>query len=68
MKQKRRATAKDQLRDWGNERVKQVELRKSLNKQQEKDNEAEKRRLKDTTNPWERVVGNVEIQAAQYVG
>ena len=64
MKQKRRAAAKDQLRDWGNERVKQVELRKSLNKQQEKDNEAEKRRLKDTTNPWERVVGNVEIQAA----
>jgi hypothetical protein len=56
------------LRDWGNERVKQVELRKSLNKQQEKDSEAEKRRLKDTTNPWERVVGNVEIQAAQYVG
>ena len=68
LKQKRRANAKDQLRDWGNERVKQVELRKSLNKQQEKDNEAEKRRLKDTTNPWERVVGNVEIQAAQYVG
>jgi hypothetical protein len=64
LKQKRRAAAKDQLRDWGNERVKQVELRKSLNKQQEKDNEAEKRRLKDTTNPWERVVGNVEIQAA----
>lgn len=54
----------DQLRDWGNERTKQIELRKSLNKQQEKDNEAEKRRLKDTTNPWERVVGNVEIQAS----
>lgn len=34
----------------------------------EKDNEVEKKRLKETTNPWERVVANVEIHASQYVG
>jgi hypothetical protein len=28
----------------------------------------EKRRLKDTTNPWERIVSNVEISANNYVG
>ena len=54
--------------DWVKERNKQKELRKSLNKQMEKDNEVEKKRLKETTNPWERVVGNVEIQASQYIG
>jgi hypothetical protein len=56
------------LGDWVKERTKQKELRKSLNKQMEKDNEVEKKRLKETTNPWERVVGNVEIQASQYIG
>lgn len=28
----------------------------------------EKKRLKDTTNPWERIMSNVEINANQYVG
>ncbi len=28
----------------------------------------EKKRLKETTNPWERVVSNVELNAGQYVG
>lgn len=34
----------------------------------EKDEAAEKKRLKDTTNPWERIVSNVEINATNYVG
>lgn len=28
----------------------------------------EKKRNKETTNPWERVVANVEINASNYVG
>jgi hypothetical protein len=34
----------------------------------EKDEAAEKKRLKETTNPWERIVSNVEINASSYVG
>ena len=34
----------------------------------EKAEAAEKKRLKDTTNPWERIVSNVEINATNYVG
>jgi Clathrin light chain len=39
-----------------------------LNKQEEQDQKGEKKRLKDTTNPWERVVSMVEINSTQYVG
>lgn len=28
----------------------------------------EKKRLKETTNPWERIMSNVEINSSQYVG
>jgi hypothetical protein len=28
----------------------------------------EKKRLKETTNPWERVASNVELNSSQYVG
>lgn len=34
----------------------------------EEDKNSEKKRLKETTNPWERVVSNVEINSSQYVG
>ena len=39
-----------------------------MNKQMEKDEAQEKKRLKETTNPWERVVSNVEINSSNYVG
>jgi len=28
----------------------------------------EKKRMKETTNPWERIMSNVEINSSQYVG
>lgn len=34
----------------------------------EEDYHAEVKRLKTTTNPWERVIQNVEINSSQYVG
>jgi hypothetical protein len=37
-------------------------MKKVSNKQEEKASDQEKKRLKDTTNPWERVIANVEIQ------
>ncbi len=39
-----------------------------MNKQMEKDEALEKKRLKETTNPWERVISNVEINSSNYVG
>ncbi len=62
LKQKRRATAKGQLAQWTSDRKKQIEMKKVSNKQEEKASDQEKKRLKDTTNPWERVIANVEIQ------
>lgn len=34
----------------------------------EKDYHEEQQRLKQTTNPWERIMSNVEINSSQYVG
>lgn len=39
-----------------------------MNKQEEQAAKEEKLRLKSTTNPWERVVSMVELNASQYVG
>jgi len=50
------------------ERGRQLDQRKSMNKQMEKDEALEKKRLKETTNPWERVISNVEINSSNYVG
>ncbi len=68
LKQKRRAQGKDQLSQWAAERGRQLEQRKAMNKQMEKDEAQEKKRLKETTNPWERIVSNVEINSSNYVG
>lgn len=68
LKQKRRAHGKEQLQQWAADRNNQLQQRKATNKQMEKDEAAEKKRLKDTTNPWERIVSNVEINASNYVG
>ena len=39
-----------------------------MNKDAEIEGVREKKRLKETTNPWERIVANVEINAGNYVG
>ena len=67
-KQEKKVNAKNQLKQWQSDRQKQTEQRKKQNKEDEVQYYEEKKRLKDTTNPWERVVSNVEINAAQYVG
>lgn len=48
--------------------MKQIEAKKVENKESEAQFYQEKKRLKETSNPWERVVSNVEIQASSYVG
>ena len=67
-KQQRKQTGRDQLSNWLAEKSKQSELRKQLNKQNEIEAAEEKKRLKTTTNQWERVISNVEINQSQYVG
>lgn len=39
-----------------------------MNKQSEEDYHLENKRLKETSNPWERVISNCEINANNYVG
>jgi hypothetical protein len=52
------------LGKWQNDRKKQCEQRRNQNKQMEIDYQQEKKRLKETTNPWERVISNVEINSS----
>ncbi len=68
LKQQRKTTGREEMTKWLAERSKQNELRKQLNKQTEVEAAQEKLRLKTTTNQWERVISNVEINQSQYVG
>lgn len=68
MKQQRKQKGREELAKWQEERKKQMNLRRDTNKKMESEYHEEKRRLKDTTNPWERIVSNVEINANNYVG
>lgn len=67
-KQKRRLQGKEQLQTWVAERKRVIEQTRKNNKTDEEEGLREVKRLKETSNPWERVVSNVEIQASQYVG
>lgn len=68
LKKQRKAAGQDQLKLWAAERIRQQEVRRSQNKDEEVESLREKKRLKETTNPWERVAANVELNAGQYVG
>lgn len=68
LKQQRRANGKQQLTQWAADKKKQQELKMQMNKQAEVDEANEKLRLKQTSNNWDRIVSNVEITAANYVG
>jgi len=46
LKQKRRQHGKDQLAQWSSDRSRQLDQRKAMNKQMEKDEAQEKKRLK----------------------
>jgi hypothetical protein len=39
-----------------------------MNKQKEDEFYEERKRMKETTNPWERIMSNVEINQSKYVG
>ncbi len=67
-KQDKKIQGRQALTLWETERKKQIAQRKTTNKQQEEDYNNENKRLKTTTNPWERIVSQVEINQAGYVG
>lgn len=50
------------------ERQRQQTSRRTQNKVDEEEGILEKKRIKETSNPWERVAANVELNAGQYVG
>ena len=56
------------LKQWQQDREKQITQTKKLNKESEKDYYEEDKRMKNTNNQWERIISNVEINGAQYVG
>jgi len=45
-----------------------MKQRRETNKKMETEYHEERRRLKDTTNTWERIISNVEINSNNYVG
>ena len=68
LKQQRRASGKEALTQYAKERKRQQEQRRTLNKKMEEEETKEKLRLKGTTNQWDRIVSQVEINATNYVG
>lgn len=68
LKQQRKQKGREELAKWQEERKLQMKQRRETNKKMETEYHDERRRLKDTTNTWERIVSNVEINANNYVG
>ena len=68
LKQERKNKGRDSLNQWTKERKQTTDAKRKVSKDEQSQSQIEKKRLKETTNPWERVVSNVEINQANYVG
>lgn len=68
LKNQKKAQAREQLSKWQEERKKQVANQVKNNKDNQAAYYEEQKRLKETTNQWERIISNVELNASNYVG
>ncbi len=67
MKREQKMKARQQLEQWEKERQQQTQLRQKLNLENE-ESFKERQSSSAYSNPWQRVIDNCEMQAAQYVG
>ena len=64
----RKAKGREELVKWGQQKQKEVELRKHANKEGEKAYHEQVIEQRNGPNPWDRVVSNCEMNSASYVG
>ena len=67
-KRQKKEQAKGELDQWGEERKKQIELRRKQNVESEQDYKESKTRKRNAPNPWERVFESCEMNSSNYVG
>ena len=68
LKRDRKAKGREDLQRWGDDRKKQLDLRRKQNAEGEKAYHEGVQKQRDGPNPWERVVANCEMNGSQYVG
>lgn len=68
LKQDMKQAGRQQLTQWDGERKKQIDQRRKTNKDSEEEYYANIKKMKATTNNWERIISHVEINQANYVG
>ncbi len=68
MKRQRKAKGREEIVKWGQDRSKQIDLRKKTNVEQEKQYHEQVISQRNGPNPWERVISNCEMNSASYVG
>jgi hypothetical protein len=67
-KRSRKGKGREELVKWQGQRAKEVELRKSTNKESERMYHELVEKQRSGPNPWERVTSNCEMNGSQYVG
>ena len=67
-KRARKGKGREELVKWQGQRAKEVELRKSTNKEGERMYHEQVVKQRNGPNPWERVTANCEMNSSQYVG
>lgn len=67
-KRARKIKGKEDLDKWAAQRKREVEQRRSTNKEAEKMYHEQVQIQRNGPNPWERVVANCEMNSASYVG
>lgn len=67
-KAKMRKDAEEELKNWANQRKEEILQRREQNKIEEETFNENRKALNASNNPWEKVVGNVDIKGGDYLG
>jgi hypothetical protein len=68
LKAEMRMKAEDKLREWTEQRKESIIQKREQNKIEEETFNEYRRKLNESKNPWEKVVGNVDIKEGNYIG
>eukprot|EP00826_Nyctotherus_ovalis_P043605 TRINITY_DN460_c0_g1_i18.p1 TRINITY_DN460_c0_g1~~TRINITY_DN460_c0_g1_i18.p1 ORF type:complete len:372 (-),score=128.05 TRINITY_DN460_c0_g1_i18:131-1246(-) len=68
MKAEMRREAEEKLREWTENRKEEIIQKREQNKVEEETFNEYRKKLNESKNPWEKVVGNVDIKEGNYLG
>jgi hypothetical protein len=67
-KKERQEKAEEELQSWAEQRKQDIIQRRTQNKVEEESFNESRRALNASSNPWEKVTGNVDIKEGNYQG